>query len=138
MTAYVDSSAVLRHLLRQPGHLAEWRLIRTPLTSRLTEVECLRTLDRLRIVGACGEADLASMREGLYQILASVQVIELSRSILVRASQPSPTSLGTLDAIHLGSALAWRERTGKNPALATHDDALALAARASGFRVLGN
>lgn len=137
MTAYLDSSSILRHLLKQPGHLAEWRLIRTAISSRLTEVECLRTLDRLRIEGAYGEGDLASMREGLYRILASVEVIELARSILVRASQPSPTSLGTLDAIHLSSALAWRERTGKNPALATHDGALALAAQASGFRVLG-
>jgi predicted nucleic acid-binding protein len=137
MVAYLDASVILRHLLRQPRRLAEWRLLRTPVTSRLTEVECLRTLDRLRVEGAYGEKDLAALREGVYRALASIEVVELARSILARASQPSPTSLGTLDAIHLCSALAWRERTGKHLAFATHDAALALAARANGLHVIG-
>lgn len=45
--------------------------------------------------------------------------------------------LGTLDAIHLATAEMWREARGKELVLGTHDQALALAARATGFRVVG-
>jgi predicted nucleic acid-binding protein len=137
MTAYLDSSAVLRRLMKQASGLLEWRLIRTPISSRLTEVECLRTLDRLGVERKYAEDDLVNLREGLYRILSTFEIVELSRSILARAAQPSPTSLGTLDAIHLSSALAWRERTGASTVVATHDAALAQAARAQGFRVIG-
>jgi predicted nucleic acid-binding protein len=137
MTVYLDSSVILRRLLGQPRSLREWRLVRTAVSSRLTEVECLRTLDRLRREGLIDEVRVAVLREACYEILEALEVVELSRTILTRAGQPSPTALGTLDAIHLSSALAWRERTAKNLALATHDEALAVCARASGLRALG-
>ncbi len=50
---------------------------------------------------------------------------------------PLPTPLGTLDAIHLATALLWRETRDPDLLVATHDRALALAARGSGFRVIG-
>ena len=48
-----------------------------------------------------------------------------------------PTGLGSLDAIHLASALLWKDAMGLDAIMATHDDALGLAARAYGFKVLG-
>jgi hypothetical protein len=66
-----------------------------------------------------------------------MEIVEVNRTVLTRAAQPSPTSLGTLDAIHLASALLWRDRTGRSLVFATHDDALALGARAEGLRTLG-
>lgn len=45
--------------------------------------------------------------------------------------------LGTLDAIHLATGEMWREARGTELVMATHDTALALAARATGFRVVG-
>ncbi len=137
MIVYLDSSVIVRRLLRQPGSLPEWRLVRTAVSSRLTEVECLRTLDRLRWEALLTEAKLAALREACYAILGSVEIVEVTRTILSRAAQPSPTSLGTLDAIHLSSALIWSERTRKSLVLATHDEALAAGARASGLRALG-
>jgi predicted nucleic acid-binding protein len=137
MTAYVDSSVILRRLMQQPGALTEWRLVRDPVSSRLTEVECFRTLDRLRVEKKFGDAELSRLREGVHRILESIDVIEVTRSILSRAAQPSATALGTLDAVHLCSALAWRDRNQSSLVLATHDGALALAARAHGFRVIG-
>src|SRR5207237_387698 len=112
-------------------------LVRTPVSSRLTEVECLRTLDRLRLEAAIDERKLAAAREAFYAILATFEIVELTRTILNRAAQPSPTFLGTLDALHLSSALTWRERTGRNLIMATHDDALATGARAHGLRAIG-
>jgi hypothetical protein len=59
------------------------------------------------------------------------------RMVLDRAAQPMPTELGTLDAIHLASALLWKDTTGIDLVMATHDRALGLAAQAHGLKVLG-
>jgi predicted nucleic acid-binding protein len=134
---YLDSSVLLRRLLGQPGALREWKLVRTGVTSRIAEVECLRTLDRLRLEATFDERRLASLREGLYRVLRSLEIVEVTRTVLARAAEPTPTSLGTLDAIHLCSALLWRERSGKTLAMGTHDEALALGARAQGMKTLG-
>lgn len=137
MIAYVDSSVVLRHVLGQPGGLAEWGGITRGVTSGLLEVECLRTIDRLRTSGALQAEDSVARREAVYRIMESLEIVELSPAILRRAGQAMATPLGTLDAIHLSTAEMWREVRGEEPLMATHDQALALAARASGFRVIG-
>jgi len=67
-----------------------------------------------------------------------IELVEPTRSVLTRASQPFPTELGTLDAIHLATAMLWRERGGEDLVMATHDAALGVAARACGFRVVGS
>jgi predicted nucleic acid-binding protein len=135
--AYVDSSVVLRMVLGQPGRLAEWKSIVTGVASGLVEVECLRTLDHLRVAGNLSADDCAVRREAVYRILEGLELVELTRAVLHRAAQPMPAPLGTLDAIHLATAEMWREAKGKELLIATHDQALALAARASGFRVAG-
>ncbi len=66
-----------------------------------------------------------------------MEVVEITRPVLARVAQPLPTTLGTLDAIHLATALLWQERSGANHVVATHDQALAIAARASGMKVVG-
>lgn len=137
MIVYLDSSVLLRRLLGQKGALREWRLVRTGVSSRIAEVECLRTLHRLRREEGLGERRVAALHAGLYRILGAVEIVEVTRAVLSRAAQPSPTTLGTLDAIHLASALLWRERTGRTLALATHDERLALGALAHGLRALG-
>ena len=44
-----------------------------------------------------------------------------------------PTIVNTLDAIHLASAIALRDRRGIDLVFASHDDQQATAARALGF-----
>lgn len=137
MNAYLDSSVLLRVVLGQQESLAEWSTVETGVASALVEVECLRTLDRLRLLERIGDAEIAVRREAIFRLLEAVEIVEPTRPVLVRAAQPLPTVLGTLDAIHLSTALLWRERTGTELAMATHDQALATAARASGLRVIG-
>ena len=137
MIVYVDSSVLLRLVLRQPGALKEWSSVEEGVTSALTQVECLRTLDRLRIVERIPDDALASRREAIFGILATLSVVEVAGSILDRAAQPLPTALGTLDAIHLATAQLWRERAAAELTMATHDTALATAARALGMPVVG-
>ena len=63
--------------------------------------------------------------------------VVLDAVVLDRAAQPMPTELGTLDAIHLATALLWKEMTRVDLAMATHDGALALGAQAHGLPVVG-
>jgi predicted nucleic acid-binding protein len=137
LIAYVDSSALLRRLLRQQGELEEWRSFERMISSRLLEVESLRTLDRIRFQRQISGEALWAAREELDGIFEEFDFVELDRSVLVRASEPMPVALATLDAIHLATALLWREESGEDPVIATHDGELAQAARLFGFRVLG-
>lgn len=137
MIAYLDSSVLLRIILRQTDALKEWKRVRTGIASALVEVECLRTLDRFRLIHRIADDEIARRREAVYRILETVEIVELTSAVLSRAAQPFPTSLGTLDAIHLATAILWAERSGERLAMATHDTTLAVAARACGFEVIG-
>ena len=137
MIAYLDSSVLLRKVLRQPRALREWAAIRTGVASALAETECLRSLDRLRLRTGLSDRDLARRREAVFRLLESLEVVEVTAPVLARAAQPMPTELGTLDAIHLATALLWREHSGGDIVMATHDAALATAARACGLAVVG-
>lgn len=137
MIAYLDASVLLRVLLGQPDRLAAWEDIELGVGSALVEVECLRALDRLCIREGLTPEDLAVRREAVYRLTARMEVVEPTWPVLRRAGQPFPTPLGTLDAVHLATALLWRDSRGEDLALATHDRALALAARASGLTVVG-
>ena len=137
MIAYVDASALLRVVLRQPNALPEWVQIDRGVSSRLVATESLRTLDRLRLRAQISDAEVAVRRQTILAVIASLELIEVSATVLDRAAQPMPTELGTLDAIHLASALLWRETTAEDLIMATHDRALGLAPLAHGLRVVG-
>ncbi len=137
MIGYLDSSVLLRVLLNQSGALKEFSKLEHPVSSKLLKTECLRSLDRARLSGFLDQDEhLTSLRE-LHEVLASVEWIEISDRVLDRAGEGFPVALGTLDAIHLGSALLWREFTGRNCIFLTHDSVLKSAAEAAGFSVKG-
>lgn len=137
MIAYVDASVILRVVLGQPGRLAEWGTITTGVASELATIECLRVIDRLRLERQLSVEDAATHREAIFRVVDALELVELTRVVLRRAGQPMPAPLGTLDAIHLSTAALWREARGVSLTIATHDRALALAARADGFAVAG-
>lgn len=137
MIRYVDSSVILRAVLGQPGLIAGLKEPGRAVSSSLARVECLRTLDRLRLEEGLSDAEITRRREAVFHLLDSLVLVEPGPSVLERAAQPLPTVLGTLDAIHLTTALLWRELHREQVTVATHDLALARAARASGLEVLG-
>lgn len=137
MIVYLDSSVLLRVVLRQHDALKEWSRVKRGIGSALVEVECLRTLDRLRLTERHGDDIVAQRREAVYRLIDAMEIVEIGHAVLARASQPLPTALGTLDAIHLATALLWNERAGVGLSMATHDAALGTAARGSGLAVLG-
>jgi predicted nucleic acid-binding protein len=137
MIAYVDSSVLLRLALGQPNSLPEWRQIDRGVSSALILTESLRTLDRLRIRAGLSDTEIARRRATILDLVNSLELVEVDSVVLERAAQPMPTELGTLDAIHLASALLWKAAVGVDPVLTTHDGALGLAGRAHGLKVLG-
>jgi predicted nucleic acid-binding protein len=128
---------LLRIVLGQRGRLKEWKSVRDGVASALAEVECLRTLDRLRLRNAINDDDLSARREAVYRLLEEIEIVEPTRPVLARASLHLPIPIGTLDAIHLATAMLWRESSSADLVFATHDMALGVAARSSGFRVVG-
>jgi uncharacterized protein len=137
MIAYVDASVLLRVALRQPDALPEWRQIEQGVASALIMTESLRTLDRLRLRAKLADAEVASRRATILRLVASLELVEIEAVVLDRAAQPMPTELGTLDAIHLATAVLWKEMSRVDLVMATHDGALGLAAQAHGLTVVG-
>ena len=137
MIAYIDTSALLRIVLREPGALDELRTWDALVSSELIAVESARTIDRLRLQGALTGEEAAARQRTVHEWLEAIDLVLLRTPVLSRASEPMPMPLGTLDALHLATALIWRDRMGSLPTLATHDTALGLAAQAFGFDVRG-
>lgn len=137
MIAYVDASVLLRVALEQPNALPQWRKIERGVSSALVAVESLRTLDRLRVRVGLADEEIAVRRAAIMALIASLEIVDVDATVLDRAAQPMPTELGTLDAIHLATALLWGDMVGVTPVMATHDEALALAAQAHGLEVVG-
>lgn len=137
MIAYVDASVLLRLALGQPDALVEWKQVEQGVSSALIMTESLRTLDRLRVRAKLPDAEVASRRSKVLELIASLDLVEIDAAVLNRAAQPMPTEIGTVDAIHLATALLWKEMSRVELTGATHDGALGIAAKAYGFPVLG-
>lgn len=137
MIAYVDASVLLRVALGQPEALPEWRQIDQGVSSALIVTESLRTLDRLRLRARISDAEVASRRATVLALIASLEVVEITSVVLDRAAQPMPTELGMLGAIHLATALLWKEMNSAELVMATHDRALAIGAQAHGLLIVG-
>lgn len=137
MIAYLDTSALLRLVLHEAGALEDLRSCDGLVSSELLAVESWRTLDRLRLQGLMSAEEAASRRTIVTEWLEAVDLVVLQRPILARASEPFPTPLGTLDALHLATALVWQDRMRQALVIATHDRDLALAARSFGLEVRG-
>ncbi len=122
---YLDASALVKLVVAEPETPALRRLLqRYPrrASSRLTGVEVARALARLEI-GTNG---------ALARLFADLHLLDVGEQILVDAARLAPTTLCTLDAIHLASALALgRDLT----AMVTYDRRLADAAREAGLQV---
>ena len=136
MIVYIDSSVALRPLLRQPKVLGSWGRWESAYCSEMLGIECRRAIDRLRLGGFYDDRQCAAAIEELVRIERTIKRIRLTGSIIEGASRTMPTIVKTLDAIHLASAMALRERRGIELVFATHDGQQAVAARALGFSCL--
>lgn len=134
---YLDSSVVLRLVLSQPDALAAELEHAIAATSELTRLECLRVLDRIRLQGTHSPDELLAMREVLARLLQRCEILQVNPITFRQAGAPLPVPLGTLDALHLASAIQFAATVDEPVTIATHDLQLARAAQAMGFEVFG-
>jgi predicted nucleic acid-binding protein len=128
---------VLRKVFGEADVLAEWGDIRGAYGSRVLPVEVGRVIDRARLAGEIDDEQVEQLHRETRKLLDSVDIVGLSERILLRAAGPMPTALGTLDSIHLATALELAASRAPKLVLATHDRQLARGARASGLDVVG-
>ncbi len=125
-SVYVDTSVFGRVILEEPDKSAITRDLAKfdrSVASRLLRVELRRVARR---EDALEEAD---------RILDDVQLIPLDEDVLATAETISPATVGTLDAIHLATAVRL-SRAGELDAIMTYDKRLADGAREHGLTVL--
>jgi predicted nucleic acid-binding protein len=123
---YVDTSALGRSLLDEPEKPA----IESALEAfeRSVSSSLLRT--ELRRLGF-----RRAMLDRADALLAGVSLIKVDDEILSSAETITPSTVATLDAIHLATAVRLKE-AGKLNALMTYDKQLAEGAREHGIEVL--
>ena len=125
---YLDSSVVLAQLLVEDRVPPE-RLWGEPLTaSRLLEYEVWTRIHARRLGASHGDAVRA--------LIGRIALIELAPPVLLRALDPFPRPVRTLDALHLASIECLRSQ-GQLPTLASYDARLLAAARALKIPIYG-
>lgn len=125
-TLYIDTSALGRVLLGEPDRAAILRAMDAfdvHVASRLLRIELRRLALRHTLLG---DAD---------QLLAGIGLSPLDDAILATAETTPPTTVATLDAIHLTTALRLAD-AGALDAMLTYDVRLAEAAQQHGLTVL--
>jgi predicted nucleic acid-binding protein len=122
---YVDSSAIVKLVVREPESAALRRYLRSrrPLVaSALARTEVLRALLPL------GDEALRRGR----QVLKTIELARVSDRVLDAAGVLPPAELRSLDAIHLATAAQLRSSIAR---IVTYDERMVAAAEASGFAV---
>jgi uncharacterized protein len=125
---YLDSSALLKLLHEEPesAALADWLTARTgtPLvSSALAKVEVMRV---------CRRINPATLREAA-ELLNGLDLIPLSGAVIDQAADVGETTLRSLDAIHLASALSIQAELST---FIAYDHRLAQAASTAGLELL--
>ena len=136
MNVYLDTSVVLRVLFGEPNPIDFWGRWDRAYSSALWRIEALRTVDRLRLLHEITDVEVADLVRDIQTTHETFAICPLDERILQRASETFPTVVGTLDAIHLATAISIRE-SDKIDFLLTHDSQLGTAARSVGFHVRG-
>ncbi len=137
MKCYVDSSVILRLLFGEPAPLEQWKRVAQAYSSQLSRVEIGRTIDCARLLGRIDDAQVAEAKQSAERIFRSMHLVHVTAAIIRMAAGAMPTMVRSLDGLHLATALSLRSAGRGTELFATHDRALATAARASGFEVIG-
>jgi predicted nucleic acid-binding protein len=118
---YIDSSVALAYLLAEARVPSTGFWKARLVSSRLLEYEVWNRIYARELGRSLGNETRSLIR--------GIELIELSEPVLARALEPWPTSIRTLDALHLATVEHLRSRGGSTE-LASYDRRLIAAARA--------
>ena len=120
---YLDSSAIVKLIILEAGSEA----LRAWLTDRpLRATSAIARTEVLRAIRPEGSAAIAAART----IFRALDLVSVSESVLEAAALLLPTTLRTLDAIHLATVVSIGDELG---AVVTYDRRMIEGARALGL-----
>lgn len=122
---YIDSSALVKLVVREPGSSALRRFLRR----HARRASCaLARVEVVRAVRLHGAPAVTRAR----RLLERIDLIRLDDALLDSAADLRPTPLRSLDAVHLAAARAFAERL---EVVVTYDERMATAAEELGILV---
>jgi predicted nucleic acid-binding protein len=134
---YVDASAVLRILFREPGPSVPLTAGASLVSSQVIEVEAFRAVDRERLLGHLNDEETALKRKELSDLLAMLDLAAIDTRVIERAKRAFAVNVRALDAIHVATAEILAGEAGAAAEFWTHDDRQAIAALSRGLTVHG-
>jgi predicted nucleic acid-binding protein len=135
---YVDASAVLRILFSESGSKVPLAGNDRVVSSQLVAIEAFRAVDRERLLGNLDDAETASKRKELGDLLAMLDLAVIDAEVVDRAKSPFAVIVRALDAVHVATAeILAAEAEGEPLEFWTHDGRQATAALSRGLTVRG-
>ena len=136
MVAYLDSSVVLRYVLKGDSAIRHALACETILSSELLEIECRRVLQRCRLIGELSDITYVTAVKRLDALLAGISLLALSSPVKKRAMDAFPVVIKTFDALHLATAILYSEKQSSETMLVfSYDEAMNRCASVLGFAV---
>lgn len=141
---YFDSSAVLSFLLQQPegaGTSRLWLGNESRVSSILLKAECMVNLRRnaARLKKGASKEWLAERVAALGLCMGEVTLVDVDESILsVIDREDGLAECRTLNAIHVATAIAVRERVGDDFAIVSLDERMRQTAKKFKIKVFPN
>jgi predicted nucleic acid-binding protein len=139
MIVYLDTSALVKHYVQESGSeevervIGEARLVGTAAITRVEMAAALAKAVRMHLLSRDEAAEALSAFEAEWESLVRLQLHEL---LLARAASLAwERGLRGYDAVHMASALFWRDMVGEPVVLATYDRELWEEAVRSGLNV---
>ena len=123
---YLDASVALAHLLAEDRVPPERLWQEDLISSRLLEYEIWTRIHALKLARSHGDEARS--------LLNRIALVELSPPVLLRALEPFPKPVRTLDALHLAS-MDFLRKQGQRISIASYDGRLIDAVRALRFPI---
>lgn len=136
MNCYIDSSVLLRYLLTGDEEFQKVKDFKKIGSSELLFIECSRVLHRYRLESAISDYQLEEAVIHFTDIYNALHVFEMSSSVKKKSAESFPTIIGTLDAIHVSTAMLWAEQEGEPLVLFTYDEQMKICAHSMGIHTI--
>ncbi|HPB80717.1 MAG TPA: PIN domain-containing protein [Spirochaetota bacterium] len=137
MICYLDSSVVLRNIFNADNAYREFDSFSKIGSSELLVIECNRVIDRYRLENILTDSQVASAKDFLKKIIEGIYIIGINESIKARAADTFPTIIGTLDAIHVSTAIVWQEyENNEEMTIVSHDRQMNICVKALGYHII--
>ena len=139
MNLYADTSALIKKYIQETGsdqviiHFSQYPIIGT---AALTQAEMASAMSKANRLGWVNEPDLLIAWQDFLAQWPAYLRLPVSAGVVDRAASIAwRYGLRAYDAIHLASALAWRDMSGDEVVFACYGRNLLKAARQEGLQV---